>query len=120
MIDFRLFKDYFINYYINSQRTHLFLYYDEYLLTVNLTDLRKDTCNGVNERINVVYSEKDNIYVYKVENGNLLKRLLMTPEGELINPVLVKETDFVCYFFSKLVNVVFRKLNMFILIRAQL
>ncbi|KAE9548206.1 hypothetical protein FO519_008582 [Halicephalobus sp. NKZ332] len=86
------------NYSINSQGTHLFIYGlsssdNNYLITVDLTALSDNILNGNCMSIKGAYFGKHKIYVYRVEDSNTLKRWLVTPEGELTNPVVVVQTE---------------------------
>ena len=61
--------------------------------------LSNDTINGHCTSFDAIYFGKHKIYIYKVENENTLKRWLVTPEGESINPVVVAKTEEVYYLF---------------------
>ncbi|KAE9556787.1 hypothetical protein FO519_000193 [Halicephalobus sp. NKZ332] len=85
------------DYSINSQRSHLYIrlsgsFNTNYILIVNLTTLSDDHINGKCVFFNAAYFGKYKIYIYRVEDSTILKRWLLTPVGEEINPVVVAET----------------------------
>ena len=45
-----------------------------------------------------IYFEKDKIYIYTVDEGNVVKRLLLTPDGENRNYEIIFQTEDVCVF----------------------
>ncbi|KAE9548712.1 hypothetical protein FO519_008073, partial [Halicephalobus sp. NKZ332] len=85
------------NYTINSRETHLFFQLrnpldNKFLVIVSLAALSNDISDGNCMPIADSYFGKYKIYIYRVEDSNILKRWLLTPEGEEMNPVVVTKT----------------------------
>ncbi|KAE9547445.1 hypothetical protein FO519_009342 [Halicephalobus sp. NKZ332] len=82
---------------INDQGSHLYIHIwdtenDNSLVIVNLTALSNNILNGNCTSIKAAYFGKHKIYVYRVEEDYTLKRWLVTPEGELTNPIVVAKS----------------------------
>ncbi|KAE9546156.1 hypothetical protein FO519_010632, partial [Halicephalobus sp. NKZ332] len=76
-----------------------------------MTTLSDIPINGYCIPINEIYFGKYKIYIYKVEDSNILKRWLVTPEGEEISPVVIAKTelpirDVYVHLDSNLINLV--------------
>ena len=48
----------------------------------------------------IVYVEKDKMYIYAVEEGNIVKRLLITSDSKKSNYEIIVETEEVCILLS--------------------
>ncbi|KAE9547082.1 hypothetical protein FO519_009706 [Halicephalobus sp. NKZ332] len=84
-------------YSINDQGSHLYIHIwgtenDDSLVSVNLTALSNNISNGTCVSIADSYLGEYKIYIYRVENNNILKRWLVASDGELINAVVVAQT----------------------------
>ncbi|KAE9546581.1 hypothetical protein FO519_010207, partial [Halicephalobus sp. NKZ332] len=82
--------------------------------------LSNDIDNGNCTFINEIYFGKHKIYIYRVENSTILKRWLVTSDGELTNSSVIKRTKFpIEYVFlhSKLIEISTREDNSWLLSR---
>ncbi|KAE9546712.1 hypothetical protein FO519_010076 [Halicephalobus sp. NKZ332] len=107
------------NYSIDNQGRHLYIHIwdadtDDSLISVNLTALSNNISNGNCISIADSYFGKHKIYIYRVEEEQILKRWLVTPDGEIANPVVVKKTKFPIRHVdinSKLIQITTREEN---------
>ncbi|KAE9552788.1 hypothetical protein FO519_004005 [Halicephalobus sp. NKZ332] len=67
---------------------------NQYLEIVNLLDLSNNIVNTTCLYVDDVYFGKHKNYIYKVEEGRILKRWLVTSDGKEANPTVVAETKF--------------------------
>ncbi|KAE9551272.1 hypothetical protein FO519_005529 [Halicephalobus sp. NKZ332] len=84
---------------INSQGTHLFVHLmgegdSNFLLIVDLVTLSDSINNGDCIPVDGIYFGEHKIYVYRVKENNILRRWVLTPDGELTNPVVVARTKY--------------------------
>ncbi|KAE9546371.1 hypothetical protein FO519_010417, partial [Halicephalobus sp. NKZ332] len=84
-------------YSINNQGSHLYIHIwgtenTDSLISVDLTALSNNISNGTCVSIADSYFWEHKIYIYRVENNNILKRWLVTSDGELTNSVVVAQT----------------------------
>ncbi|KAE9549685.1 hypothetical protein FO519_007092 [Halicephalobus sp. NKZ332] len=56
--------------------------------------LSSNNNSGYCIHVNGIYFGKYKTYIYRIEDSNIVKRWLVTPEGTLTNPVVVAKTDF--------------------------
>lgn len=73
---------------------------DSFLQIVDLPDLFNGTTNETCLPVAAAYFGEDKVYVYQIEEGNTLKRSLITPDGGLADPQVVVKTENVCFFLS--------------------
>ncbi|KAE9547089.1 hypothetical protein FO519_009699 [Halicephalobus sp. NKZ332] len=92
----------------NSVYIHVLTDEGEFLKVVNLTALSNDITNGNCILISDAYFGKYKVYVYKIEEKNILKRWLVTPDGKLTNPVEVvriEEPILYVYVYPENINI---------------
>ncbi|KAE9546947.1 hypothetical protein FO519_009841, partial [Halicephalobus sp. NKZ332] len=90
---------------IDSQGTRLYIHFNyylfnKYLLIVNLVALSDNVINGKCVLSNATYFGEHRIYIYTIENSNILKRWLLTPDGELTKPIEVVKTGYPIQHFT--------------------
>ncbi|KAE9547004.1 hypothetical protein FO519_009784 [Halicephalobus sp. NKZ332] len=84
-------------YSINSLGSHLYIHIwgtenNNSLVSVDLTALSNNISNGTCISIIDSYLGEYKTYIYRVENNTILKRWLVAPDDEEINPTVVAKT----------------------------
>ena len=90
---------------------------------VQIVELPHSSNDSINEMCipaTDAYFGRQQVYIYKVEEGKILKRLLLTTDGKEVNPVVVGKTKNVCFsiIYGNIFN--FRRLNVFVSIQIAL
>lgn len=90
---------------------------EKFLQIVNLSDVLNNNNSGICVSIANAYFGENKMFIYRIEDGNILKRWLVTPDGNLTNPRVVVKTKDVCFSSLTLITRIFSGLKKLSFIR---